>query len=85
MSTEYEDKQNNTYTLKKLIYGMIFITLGIFAGYLSWQCNIYETTGNRIIYMVLSFFLSVPYLIYYFVIRILLNSPCNKILNSPFK
>jgi hypothetical protein len=60
----------------KLFFGMLAIVLGIYAGYLCWACNEREDTGVRVIYTGLAFANAIPYLIYYFFIRIVFKQEC---------
>jgi len=60
----------------KLLFSVLTIIFGIFAGYLCWNCNEKEDTGTRVIYTGLAFLNAVPYLIYYFFIRKVFNQPC---------
>ena len=57
---------------------VIYLLFSCIAGYLSWQCNKFESTGIRIIYAILSYMFSGLYLIYYFIYRFLFGNKCNQ-------
>lgn len=59
-----------------LLVGIIFVVVGIYAGYLCWMCNKKEDLGLRVIYTLLAFFNAIPYLIYYLAIRVIIGAPC---------
>jgi len=59
-----------------LLVGIVAVTLGIFAAYLAWRCNVKEDYGLRVIYTLLAFANAIPYLIYYLVIRVLMGHAC---------
>lgn len=65
-----------TSSLGNLLSVIIIIVIGIYAGYLCWNCNQFEDMGLRVIYTGLAFFNAIPYLLYYFVIRYLAAYPC---------
>ena len=69
-------EQTSSGTLGNLLSVIIIIVIGIYAGYLCWNCNHLEDMGLRVIYTGLAFFNAIPYLLYYFVIRYLAAYPC---------
>ena len=68
--------QAATSSLGSLLSVIIIVVIGIYAGYLCWNCNHLEDMGLRVIYTGLAFFNAIPYLLYYFVIRYLAGYPC---------
>lgn len=71
-----EDGQRR-YPFMNLFFAIFFITLGICAGFLCWQCNEGNDLGLRVIYTGLAFFNAIPYLLYYFIIRVVLQAKCH--------
>jgi len=55
---------------------LIQIAIGVFAAYLSWQCNSMQNTFARVMYAIISYLFSGIYLIYYFVYRKLMGNKC---------
>jgi len=64
--------------LTGLVFGIVGIVLGIYAGYLCWKCNTVANTdmGLKVIYTAISFVFAIPYLIYYWAIRVIIGAPC---------
>ena len=63
-----EPHSNNTHRHSTNILSFI---IGILAAYLSWQCNTYEKrdTLEKILWAVLAYIFSIPFFIYYILIR----------------
>ncbi len=81
---ESTDPTNNTnYHLGAIIKTILFVGFivscfisVILAGYLSWHCYATDLKPVRVFKTVMASIFSLPYLIYFWVIRVLLKVPC---------
>ena len=55
---------------------IIALLISACAGYLCFECNRMEKPATRAIYTIVAFLFSGFYILYYFVVRVLLNYPC---------
>jgi hypothetical protein len=73
---EVEGEQSGGGTARYSLAYILNVAAWFGAAYLAWQCNADESTGMRVLYTVLAFFLGIFYLAYYVIYRILMGNAC---------
>ncbi len=77
-----EDVDDNNYKKKKKINMLFGLFITIFAMYLAYDCNKYESVGMRLLYTIIAGLFSGLYLLYYLVVRVFLGNKCYKKLDK---
>jgi hypothetical protein len=64
-----------SYTLIGII---VWIVAGVFAAYFSYKCSraAHEDKGMTLVYTFIAFLFSIPYLIWYFIVRVFFGNEC---------
>jgi len=55
---------------------LLYLLVGMVAGYLSWACNKNQHTLIRVIYSLIAYFFNYFYLVFYFLYYMILGNRC---------
>ena len=82
-TSENDTSQINTTSMWGLIKGVILIFMAIavvvsigFAGFVAWHCYVVDLKPVRIFKTIMASIFSIPFLMYFYVLRVLLKVPC---------
>jgi hypothetical protein len=82
-TSENNNSQINTTSMWGLIKGiiLIFMAIGVvvsivFAGFVAWHCYVVDLKPVRIFKTIMASIFSIPFLMYFYVLRVLLKVPC---------